>query len=984
MKKQFLHNLSAIIICLLSTATLQAQGWTRTVFGSESGIGAASNAVIETPGFKSNEATSVVLYYEQEVITPAFTIVVGNDLGFVSGLNPEGSGSGNTHIPTSLLYSDTEEANFLLTDKSISLTSDAQATHITKFINPSLGSIPSTVDWTQVQYENLTNAILSVDFKKRINDTGFITLAAVQSEVNSGGENLFDLVIIAADENAIPIWTQTYESLGNDIPVEIIPTADGNFSILYNKEVSGVNDLQLLRIDANGEIISDISLENTTNFIANDIIFTSDDAYVITGENGAANVFVLKTNQTGAVIWSQEYTNPTTSEYGRAILEDAQNHLIIAGNTIENGTEEENGLIIKITSNGTPLWEKPIVRNGRKSGFNDVILTPEGKYVFTGYTQLTNANENTYGAYHVQTDTFGIIKGGQISGNVFFDEVTDCVNVDELNLENWIVQAQKDTLFFYSNTDEFGNYTIPVDVESGETAEYTVTAFTASDYWSACENDIVVNIPYLDSIEVNFPMQALINCPFVETQITDGGIRPCESATFYVSYCNTGTSVAEDATVKVTLDEYLTYESASIPPTAVDGQTLTFSIGDLDINTCGDFSFNAFTDCDSVMIDDVLCLELNVAPDTICMAQPTNWSGALLQASAVCDEGNITFSIENTGTGGMATAQEYIIIEDAVLLMQDDFELDPGQNTTTNQLPIDGSIYHIIAPQEPGAPGAPILSIGTADCMNNSGEIFNQISQNNGNPFNIIYCPIVRGSFDPNDKQATPRGIGEENFISPNTDIQYRIRFQNTGTDTAFRVVLRDTLSPFLDPATIIPGASSHDYDWNLNETGHLTFNFYNIILPDSMTNPEASQGFVSFKIRQKENLEDYTAIENSAGIYFDFNEPVITNTVLHTVLEFVNINIINKTVTTALPKASVSISPNPMQDGAWLKIEGLELSNNTLKATVFDMTGKAVYTAEGLDDQVWLPRKNMLPGVYFFSLENTEGWLASGKLIVQ
>ena len=984
MKKQFLQILSIFIIYLSATASLQGQGWTRTVFGSEAGVSNPSNAIAETPGFKDDTAISVLPYYEQVKIVPAFTIIANNGVGFISGISPEGPQSDNTHIPTSLLFSDTEDASFLLTDKSVSLSSEAQAVHITKYTNSPTSGIPSEVDWTQIQYENSTDAVLSVDFKKRLNNTGFITLAAVQSEANSGDENLFDLVAVAADTNGIISWTQTYLSLGNDIPVEIIPTIDGNFSILYNKELNGVKNLQLLTIDADGQLLSDVSLSNIIGFTAYDIIATSDDSYVITGENANEDLFILKTNQTGDIIWLQEYTNPVTAERGRAIMEDAQNQLIIAGNTIENGTEEENGLIIKITPNGTPLWEKPIARDGRKSGFNDVILTPEGKYIFTGYTQLPNANAGTYGAYHVQTDTFGIIKGGQINGNVFFDEVTDCVNVDELDLENWIVQAQKDTLFFYANTDEFGNYSIPVDVESGETAEYTVTVFPASDYWATCENDIVVNIAYLDSIEVDFPMIALISCPFMETQITDAGIRPCESATFYVSYCNTGTSVAEDATVKVTLDEYLTYETASIPPTSIDGQTLTFSIGDLDINTCGDFSFNAFTDCDSLMIDDVLCLELNVLPDTICVPLPTNWSGALLQASAECDEENITFKIENTGTGGMATAQEYIIIEDAVLLMQDDFDLESGENKTTNQFPIDGSIYHIIAPQEPGAPGAQILSIGTADCMDDSDELFNQIAQNNGNPFNIIYCPVVRGSFDPNDKQAIPSGIGAENFISPNTDIQYRIRFQNTGTDTAFRVVLRDTLSQFLDPATIVAGASSHDYEWRLNEMGHLTFNFHNIVLPDSLTNPEASQGFVSFKISQKENLEDYTLIENSAGIYFDFNEPIITNTAFHTVLELVNINIISETVNTTLPEMQVSISPNPMQNGAWLKVNELEVSNNLLQATLFDMTGKAIYTAKGSGEQVWLPRENLLPGIYFFSLENTDGWLASGKLIIQ
>ncbi|MCB0556652.1 MAG: hypothetical protein KDD02_24110, partial [Phaeodactylibacter sp.] len=63
-----------------------------------------------------------------------------------------------------------------------------------------------------------------------------------------------------------------------------------------------------------------------------------------------------------------------------------------------------------------------------------------------------------------------------------------------------------------------------------------------------------------------------------------------------------------------------------------------------------------------------------------------------------------------------------------------------------------------------------------------------------------------------NDKQGFPRGYGDEHYIYPGTDLEYLVRFQNTGNDTAFLVVIRDTLSEFLDIATVRPGAASHPY----------------------------------------------------------------------------------------------------------------------------------------------------------------------------
>ena len=112
--------------------------------------------------------------------------------------------------------------------------------------------------------------------------------------------------------------------------------------------------------------------------------------------------------------------------------------------------------------------------------------------------------------------------------------------------------------------------------------------------------------------------------------------------------------------------------------------------------------------------------------------------------------------------------------------------------------------------------------------------------------------------------------------------MEYLIRFQNTGTDTAFLVVIRDTISPFLDPATVRPGASSHPYTWSLMNNGSLKFTFENIMLPDSNINEAASHGFIKFKIQQQpENLPG-TTIHNQAGIYFDYNAPVITNQTTH------------------------------------------------------------------------------------------------------
>jgi uncharacterized repeat protein (TIGR01451 family) len=151
-------------------------------------------------------------------------------------------------------------------------------------------------------------------------------------------------------------------------------------------------------------------------------------------------------------------------------------------------------------------------------------------------------------------------------------------------------------------------------------------------------------------------------------------------------------------------------------------------------------------------------------------------------------------------------------------------------------------------------------------------------------PFVDQYCGQVVGSFDPNDKQGFPGGIGEANEILPNEQLQYLIRFQNTGTAPAYTVVIRDTLDTDLDIFSVTPGVSSHDYTFTMYGERVLQWTFNNIMLPDSFSNEEESHGFITYTVNQLTDLQDGTTINNSAAIYFDSNEPIITNTTLHTI----------------------------------------------------------------------------------------------------
>lgn len=149
-------------------------------------------------------------------------------------------------------------------------------------------------------------------------------------------------------------------------------------------------------------------------------------------------------------------------------------------------------------------------------------------------------------------------------------------------------------------------------------------------------------------------------------------------------------------------------------------------------------------------------------------------------------------------------------------------------------------------------------------------------------PANNVYTlnEIVKGSFDPNDISVEPSGNITSEEVTNEDSLTYTIRFQNTGTDTALTVRIADTLSPNLNPESIEILSSSHDYSYEINENGVAEFTFNYILLPDSTTNEPESHGFIQYSVKPKNTLVLGDSIKNTAYIYFDFNEPVVTNTV--------------------------------------------------------------------------------------------------------
>lgn len=240
---------------------------------------------------------------------------------------------------------------------------------------------------------------------------------------------------------------------------------------------------------------------------------------------------------------------------------------------------------------------------------------------------------------------------------------------------------------------------------------------------------------------------------------------------------------------------------------------------------------------------------------------------------------------------------------------------------------------------------------------------------------NASTITTITGSYDPNDKQAFTVSNNEGRYmIAEDSWIDYTIRFQNTGTDTAFFVVITDTLPGTLDPGSMVPGGASHAYMIDLSGHGILRISIPNILLPDSNANEAASHGFVSFRIKPREPVLPGTVIENTANIYFDFNPPVITEpSVL--VAEF------STGVGEGSNEGGLRLYPNPAEQMLNIELPG---TSGSMQIEARALDGRLVASTRSQGPLCSLSVAHLSAGLYSLQVTSTEGRIYNRLFIKQ
>jgi hypothetical protein len=240
-------------------------------------------------------------------------------------------------------------------------------------------------------------------------------------DVISGKNRWEDFWVVCTDSIGNILWEKTYGGTSNERINSIQTTSDGGY-ILGGNSYSVDGDVQsgnkggedcwVVKIDSLGVILWEKSYGGSGGENISKIRKTSDSGYIFggyttsingdikSGNKGSGDVWVVKINSTGNILWEKTYGGSKGDD-----LEDIQvtpeGGYIFGGQSFSSNGDVISGnkgssdcWMVYIDSIGKIVWENTYGGSDQES-IKSVQLTSNGLFVMGGYTYSINGDVNS-------------------------------------------------------------------------------------------------------------------------------------------------------------------------------------------------------------------------------------------------------------------------------------------------------------------------------------------------------------------------------------------------------------------------------------------------------------------------------------------------------------------------------------------------------------------------------------------------------------
>ena len=798
----------------------------------------------------------------------------------------------------------------------------------------SLGNI----QWQNTIGGNREDVLLSI---QQTTDGGYILggysnsgISGDKSEASIGLNLEFDYWIVKTDSIGNILWQNTIGGSGEDELYSIQQTIDGGYILggYSDSYISGDKtenslfiDYWIVKTDAIGNILWQNTIGGAIGDYLKSIQQTSDGGYILGGysdspisgdktENslGSTDYWIVKTDSLGTIQWQNTIGGNSTDYLSCGQLTTDGGYILggysyspISGDKTEDHFGGYDYWIVKTDSLGTIQWQNTIGGN-QDDFFRSIQQTADGGYILGGRSFSNISGDKTENGDGFRTD-YWIVKTDSL-GNIHW--------------QNTVLGGDQDFLSsIYPTIDGgclLGGYS-----DSNISDDKTENSIGAYDYWIVKLAD-----------NYNF-ISGKVFADINSNGVQDVGELPVN-----------GRKITEQNTGRFAISDYNGNYSVSVLDTG------NFSVSPQSIiwwNVSPGSQSASFTNIHQTDSLNDFAFQPQGSFEDVCITiTPLGHFRSGFNASYMISYGNY---------GNTTVAPTVYFYPYSNITFQ-------SATVTPNQIFPDSVIWNLpaLTPFQTGSIIVAVnvnlgLPIGTL--INSSAHIEPYLTDDNPSCNNSNWEVYTAGSIDPNDIIVN-RSDFTTTELSASPWLEYIIRFQNTGNDTAFTVkILNPIDTNKLDISSIEFVNASHPVNLNwINYQRNMEFKFENILLPDSTTNEPLSHGFVHYRIQPKTTLNAGDTIPNFAAIYFDFNEPVITNTAKTIIV-----------LPTGLSNPSPApgkllVFPNPAESK--INISNIQLENGKTQLRLTDLYGKLLLEKSITTTSTEISVVNLPSGLYF------------------
>jgi uncharacterized repeat protein (TIGR01451 family) len=267
------------------------------------------------------------------------------------------------------------------------------------------------------------------------------------------------------------------------------------------------------------------------------------------------------------------------------------------------------------------------------------------------------------------------------------------------------------------------------------------------------------------------------------------------------------------------------------------------------------------------------------------------------------------------------------------------------------------------------SPSGTYLTIG--DTVHESISVSPTVGDSDTSNNHETIIDTVKAGCDPNHISVSPTW-----HTNAGDQLKYTVQFMNTGNDTAFNIYVLDTLSDNLDVSTLRLTFTTEPHMYTSKYTdgaGHtiMKYEFPGINLLDS-SHHDACTAMFGYNINSKPGLPECTLIPARVGIYFDYNEVVMTNEVKNIIGCYTDVEL--------AAKAATDLYPNPATDQLTLKTD----ASTYHSFTIINTLGEVVYQHAITANTTQISTGTLPAGVYNIPRHGDSGVVVKRVVIVR